>query len=52
MTSPVSETAAPTVLEIHGGKLLAGATLVDGSKNAALPLLVATHLEDRHPVTL
>jgi UDP-N-acetylglucosamine 1-carboxyvinyltransferase len=35
------ETAASTALEIRGGTPLAGATVVDGSKNAALPLLAA-----------
>ncbi|MGH3721218.1 MAG: hypothetical protein ACRDRI_20670 [Pseudonocardiaceae bacterium] len=38
---PAPETAAATALEIRGGTPLAGATVVDGSKNAALPLLAA-----------
>ncbi len=38
---PDPGTVAPTALEIQGGTPLAGATVVDGSKNAALPLLAA-----------
>ncbi len=38
---PDPGTAVPPVLEIQGGTPLAGATVVDGSKNAALPLLAA-----------
>lgn len=35
------ETATPTALEIQGGTPLVGTAVVDGSKNAALPLLAA-----------
>ncbi|MGH3826893.1 MAG: hypothetical protein ACRDQX_06940, partial [Pseudonocardiaceae bacterium] len=38
---PALDTSAPTALKIRGGTPLAGTTMVDGSKNAALPLLAA-----------
>ncbi|MGH3752559.1 MAG: hypothetical protein ACRDRP_07670 [Pseudonocardiaceae bacterium] len=38
---PVLETSGPTTLVIRGGTPLADTTVVDGSKNAALPLLAA-----------
>ncbi len=38
---PAPETVVPTALEIQAGTPLAGVAVVDGSKNAALPLLAA-----------
>ncbi|MGH3833727.1 MAG: hypothetical protein ACRDRS_25370 [Pseudonocardiaceae bacterium] len=38
---PALDTSAPTALEIRGSTPLAGTTVVDGSKNAALSLLAA-----------
>ncbi|MGH3697709.1 MAG: hypothetical protein ACRES5_23970 [Pseudomonas sp.] len=39
--NPALETTTPTTLEIQGCTPLVGTTMVDGSKNAASPLIAA-----------